>query len=83
MQQQRLWAKPVFTLGRLVSGFILKTCGFGLALKINSLAHYAKGISKKVSISNKNFFCLISLAVLVRYWLENTNPENCKELLII
>jgi len=56
MQQQRLWALPLLMLGRLVSGFILKTDGFGLALKINSLAHYAKGISKFVSISNKNFF---------------------------
>lgn len=83
MQQQRLWAEPLLTLGRLVSGFILKTCGLNLALKINSLAHYAKGISKKVSISNKNFFCLISLTVLVRYWLKNANLENCKELLII
>jgi len=45
MQQQRLWAKPVRILGRLVSGFIFETCGFSLATKINSLAHYAKGIS--------------------------------------
>jgi len=45
MQQQRLWAKPLRVLGRLVSGFIFETNGGYLATKINSLAHYAKGIS--------------------------------------